>query len=502
MKSLHVFLTLFIFLSGCSPIIDECGPYAQVASAEIDKDKSGDGCDVISTLKDVEIIAPRLIGANHTIRTSTVPQPKASWFDKAVIYEINVRQYSKEGTFEAVTKDLVRLKEMGVTIIWLMPIHPISEVNRKGTLGSYYSIADYYDVNPEFGTMADFDELVQTARHLGLKVILDLVINHTGWDHPWISEHPEYYMQENGQIIHPRGTDWDDVAQLNFSNPALVDELVAMTTYWVEEHRIDGYRADVAGLVPVEVWEKIHQSLVQVNPEVFMLAEDHTVLNWFDVFHSNYGGWPLMRVFRSIANGNDNDQLFLDYLSDSHRMYPQGNFPMIFTTNHDENSWNGLPKDQYKDHLALVSTLTFLLPGLPLIYNGQESSLEKQLLFFEKDEIEWNNYDLMEMYTELISLKKANDSLNTTNHVHSTVWIEDTNPSVLSFLRKSSTQENKVLVLANLSKKEQKIVVHLSDEHAGMYRVWKENDGVMLPKLFEVTMQPLELKVFTFPITP
>jgi glycosidase len=140
-----------------------------------------------------------------------------------------------------------------------------------------------------------------------------------------------------------------------------------------------------------------------------MLAEDHTVTNWFDIFHANYGGWPLMRVFRSIANGNDNDQLFLDYLSDSHRMYPQGNFPMIFTTNHDENSWNGLPKDQYKDHLALVNALTFLLPGMPLIYNGQESSLEKQLLFFEKDEIEWNNYDLMDMYTELISLKKAND---------------------------------------------------------------------------------------------
>lgn len=491
MKSLLVLLMVFVFLSGCSPTTDECGPYAQSVN---------EACDVKSSLKDVEIIAPRLIGANHTIRTSMVPQAK--WLDNAVIYEINVRQYSKEGTFQAVTNDLERIKDMGVTILWLMPIHPISEVNRKGTLGSYYSIADYYDVNPEFGTMEDFDVLVKKAHDLGFKVILDLVINHTGWDHPWISEHPEYYVQDNGQIIHPRGTDWEDVAQLNFSNPQLVDELVAMTTYWVEKHSIDGYRADVAGLVPVDVWEKIHQSLVKVNPEVFMLAEDHTVTNWFDVFHANYGGWPLMRVFRSIANGNDNDQLFFDYLSASHRMYPQGNFPMIFTTNHDENSWNGLPKDQYKDHLSLVNALTFLLPGMPLIYNGQESSLEKQLLFFEKDEIDWNNYDLMEMYEELITLKKENAALNTTNHVHSTVWIEDTNPSVLSFLRVSSSSENKVLVLTNLSAKEQSVVVHLSDEYAGLYSVWKENDEVVLPKLFEVTLQPLEYKVFTFPSNP
>lgn len=500
MKSLLIVLMILMFVSGCSPIVDECGPYAQRAKSQ--EGSIGDGCDIKASFNDVEIIAPRLIGANHTIRTSTVPQPQGTWFNKSVIYEINVRQYSKEGTFEAVTKDLERIKNMGVTILWLMPIHPISEVKRKGTLGSYYSIADYYDVNPEFGNMDDFDDLVQTARHLGLKVILDLVINHTGWDHPWINDHPEYYVQENGQIIHPRGTDWEDVAQLNFSNPQLVDELVAMTTYWVEKHKVDGYRADVAGLVPVAVWEKIHQSLVKVNPEVFMLAEDHTVTNWFDIFHANYGGWPLMRVFRSIANGNDNDQLFLDYLSASHRMYPQGNFPMIFTTNHDENSWNGLPKDQYKDHLALVNALTFLLPGMPLIYNGQESSLEKQLLFFEKDEIEWNNYDLMDMYTELILLKKANAALDTTNHVHSTVWIEDTNPSVLSYLRLSSSSENKVLVLANLSSKEQNSVVHLSEDYAGMYRIWKENDVVMLPKLFEVTLQPLELKVFTFPSTP
>ena len=159
-------------------------------------------------------------------------------------------------------------------------------------------------------------------------------------------------------------------------------------------------------------------------------------------------------------------------------------------------------KDQYKDHLSLVNALTFLLPGMPLIYNGQESSLEKQLLFFEKDEIDWNNYDLMEMYEELITLKKENAALNTTNHVHSTVWLEDTNPSVLSFLRVSSSSENKVLVLTNLSAKEQSVVVHLSDEYAGLYSVWKENDEVVLPKLFEVTLQPLEYKVFTFPSNP
>lgn len=183
-------------------------------------------------------------------------------------------------------------------------------------------------------------------------------------------------------------------------------------------------------------------------------------------------------------------------------MYPQGNFPMIFTTNHDENSWNGLPKELYKDHLTLFNALTFLLPGLPLIYNGQESSLEKQLLFFEKDEIEWNDYDLMPMYEQLISLKKANAALFTTNQVHSTVWIEDENASVLTFLRQTSSHENKVFVIANLSKSEQTARVHLSELYRGHYRSWKENDRVFFPELFDITLQPLELKVFTFPTIP
>lgn len=499
MKKRFIIGLIILMLSGCvQRVSDECGPYAEpMASTET---TIGDGCGVKASLINIDMIAPRLIGENHNIRTSTVSKPV--WLDKAVIYEVNVRQYSKEGTFEAVRKDLSRIKDMGVTILWLMPIHPISEVNRKGTLGSYYSISDYYGVNPEFGTMEDFDNLVRTARNLGLKVILDLVINHTGWDHPWIQSHPEYYVQENGQIIHPKGTDWDDVAQLNFSNPDLVDELVAMTTYWVKQHNIDGYRADVAGLVPVEVWDKIHEGLLKVNPDVFMLAEDHSVTNWFDVFHANYGGWPLMKVFKSVANGNDNDQLFFEYLNASHRMYPQGNFSMIFTTNHDENSWNGLPKELYKDHLTLFNALTFLLPGLPLIYNGQESSLEKQLLFFEKDEIEWNDYDLMPMYEQLISLKKANAALFTTNQVHSTVWIEDENASVLTFLRQTSSHENKVFVIANLSKSEQTARVHLSELYRGHYRSWKENDRVFFPELFDITLQPLELKVFTFPTIP
>jgi 1,4-alpha-glucan branching enzyme len=492
MKKWIIIGLIFLNIGACSrSIIDECGPYAQPATGD---------CVVKSSLANIDFIAPKLIGENHIIRTSSIPSPE--WLDKAVIYEVNIRQFSPEGTFEALRRDLVRIKEMGVTILWLMPIHPISEERRKGTLGSYYSIADYYGVNPEFGTMEDFDNLVRTAQNLGLKVILDLVINHTGWDHPWISEHPEYYVQENGQIIHPRGTDWDDVAQLNFSNPDLVNELVAMTRYWVEQHNIDGYRADVAGLVPVSVWEKIHTSLLEVNPEVFMLAEDHSVTNWFDVFHSNYGGWELMKVFRSIANGNDNDQLFFDYLTSSHRMYPIGNFPMIFTTNHDENSWNGLPKDHYKNHLELVNTLTFLLPGLPLIYNGQESSLEKQLLFFEKDQIEWNDYDLMPKYEELYNLKRLNPALFTTNHVHSTVWIEDQNPSVLSFLRQTPTHENKVLVIANLSTRAQTSIVHLSSSYRGYYRVWKNNELVLLPELFEITLEPLEIKVFTFSSLP
>jgi len=488
MKVLMIILLISMVLGGCSPHDASCGPYAQ---------RQGDECTLIDSLKTVEVIAPRLIGATHQIKSSLVPQPE--WLKQAVIYEINVRQYSPEGTFQQVIEDLPRLKALGVNLLWLMPIHPISEVRRKGSLGSYYSIRDYMEVNPEFGSKEDLKALIDQAHALGFKVILDLVINHTGWDHEWITTHPEYYVQSGGQIIHPIGTDWEDVAQLNFSDPQLVNELVLMTQYWVREFGVDGYRADVAGLVPVSVWNHIHEGLLDVNPDVFMLAEDHSVISWFDVFHANYGGWELMKVFKSIGNGNDNDQLFLDYLSDSHRMYPQGNFPMIFTSNHDENSWNGIPSQLYKKHMPLARALTFLLPGMPLIYNGQESSLEKQLLFFEKDQIEWNDYDLTSVYQELIQLKTSNEALETTNQVHSTVWIEDENSSVLSFLRQKQGSSNKVLVFTNLSQTTQEITVHLSSNYEGEYQVHLKEESVFLPKVFKLTLQPLEMKIFIHP---
>jgi len=435
-----------------------------------------------------EVLQPELIGESDVFRESENPWPEA--LESAVMYEINIRQYSDSGHINEVTNDLPRLQELGVDILWLMPIHPISELNRKGELGSYYAIQDYYGFNPEFGTMDDFDTFVQTAHSLDMKVILDLVINHTGWDHEWVTTHPEYYTQVNGEIIHPPGTDWTDVVDLNHSNQSLINELVAMTSYWVREHRIDGYRADVAGSVPNNVWRQIIPELRSINSEVIMLAEDNSVFDWFDVFNLNYGGWSLTGNMKRIAAGQANELYIRTYLEMMHSRYPSPSFPLLFTTNHDMNSWEGTVDDFYGDAYPLMRMLTFTLPGMPLLYNGQESANEKRLAFFEKDLIPWGDYEETSAIQELIQLKDNNPALNASNVFHSTYILEDESRAIISFIRVSQDNENTVLVIANLDDQPLSGRVHLG-EFSGQW-----NEGRLSP-IHDVELGPYEYHIYT-----
>lgn len=434
---------------------------------------------------------PTLIGAGFT--PDSAHHSYDFDVDRAVMYEVNIRQYSEEGTFKAVQDDLPRLADLGVDILWLMPIHPISETLRKGELGSYYAIQDYRAVNPEFGTMDDFDALLGAAHDLGFKVILDLVINHTGWDHPWVTTHPDYYTQVNGRIIHPAGTDWTDVADLNHSHPDLVEDLAAMTAFWVEKG-VDGYRADVAGSVPNHVWEAVDSAIKAVNPDAFLLAEDNSVFNWFEIFNSHYGGWWLLHEMHQIAHGATDESGLIHYLTVTHDRYLDGTFPLLFTTNHDVNSWEGTHEERLGPYTPLMQTLTFTLPGMPLVYSGQEADIEKPLAFFEKDIIPWGQYAGTDFLKSLITMRDDNPALFSTNVFQSTFVLEDDDVQVLSFLRTTPDHSNQVLVVANLSGHAKSVALHLHDFRGH----WTEDDTVhVLSQKPTLDLKPYGIRILT-----
>ena len=386
-------------------------------------------------------------------------QREAQWMDwtkNSVIYEVNVRQYTSEGTFEAFEKHLPRLKELGVDILWFMPIHPISKKKRAGTLGSYYAVQDYRAVNPEFGTLEDFKNLVKRAHDMGFKVLMDWVANHTGWDHVWM-ENPDWYTRdENGNIIKPPGTNWEDVADLNYNNREMRAAMIESMKFWVEECDVDGFRADYAGGVPVDFWEEARREIEKIKP-VFMLAEDdHTYELLEKAFDCNYG-WGLYNIMNDIARGRKDASTIKSYFEKVGKKYPSGTYPMHFITNHDENSWNGTEYERLGDAVEAMAVLTFTVPGIPLIYSGQEVGLNKRLKFFDKDQILWNNLNMQEFYKALIRLKKENEALWNGDEGGPIEFLETSYRKVLAFKREKD--QNKVIVVINLSDKEQTATV-------------------------------------------
>lgn len=345
--------------------------------------------------------------------TKKAESPKShipEWSKNSVLYEVNIRQYTPEGTFKAFESHLPRLKELGVDILWIMPIHPISEKNRKGSLGSYYSVKDYKGINPEFGNLDDFKILVNKAHELGFKVIIDWVANHSGWDNNWITEHKDWYTQDSLGNIIPPNPDWKDIADLNFDSKPMRHAMIDAMKHWVKETNIDGFRCDVAWGVPQDFWEAATASLDSIKP-VYMLAEDEDHPDFLKkAFVSNYT-WKLHHLMNEVAQGKKNAADIKKYYTDSVSKYAAGSFPMQFITNHDENSWAGSEYERMGDAVKAFATLTFTLEGIPLLYSGQEAGLKKRLLFFEKDTINWSNLEMQKFYQSLTSLKHNNQAL-------------------------------------------------------------------------------------------
>ncbi|MEZ0537310.1 alpha-amylase family glycosyl hydrolase [Caldicellulosiruptoraceae bacterium PP1] len=409
---------------------------------------------------------------------------KIDWIKDATIYEVNWRQYTNEGTIKAFEKHLPRLKDMGVKVLWFMPIYPISEINRAGSLGSYYSIKNYTEVNPELGTMNDFKVFVKKAHSIGFKVILDWVANHTGWDNIWIKHKNWYAQDENGNIISPPGTNWTDVAELNYDNPELRKAMIDAMIFWIKNTDIDGFRCDFAGGVPLDFWEEAREKLQKIKP-IFMLAEDDQNIKLLDkAFDANYG-WKLYNLFNNIAQGNDTAENIIDCYKRTFSSYPKGTFPLLFITNHDENSWNGTEIERLGDAYKTFAVLTFTLPGIPLIYSGQEIPLEKRLKFFDKDEIDWTNLKLHTFYKELINLKKDNSALWNESNCGQVKFITTNDSNVLAFIREKGN--NIVVGIFNLQNKMTKVEIN-SKLYRGKFRTFSRNETINIngKKVFEL----------------
>lgn len=411
----------------------------------------------MKTLKLIVLVLTIHFGVSSQNKPYTTPLQTVEWSKNASIYEVNVRQFSKEGTFKALEKELPRLKAMGVDILWLMPINPIGVKNRKGSLGSYYAVKDYMAVNPEFGTKSDFDQLVKAAHALNLKIIIDWVANHTSPDNVWVEQgHKDWYTLDSAGNLQPTiGTDWWDVADLNYDNKDMRKAMIESMKFWVKTSDIDGFRCDVADWVPVDFWNDVRKQLDEIKP-IFMLAEAENPAHHTAAFDMSYG-WEFHHIMNQIAQGKKNVDDIRKYVVERTK-FPTNAFKMNFTSNHDENSWNGTEMERMGDARFAMAVLAATFEGMNLIYNGQETSLDRRLLFFEKDSINWNKMDLVDFYSKINKLKEKNPALWNGNFGGDLQIISpESNKKVLVYKREKNGQ--KVIVVLNLSAEKQSIKI-------------------------------------------
>lgn len=423
--------------------------------------------------------------------TAVIPVQHPDWSYDATIYEVNVRQYTPEGTFKAFETQLPRLQKLGVKILWLMPINPIGVVERKGKLGSYYSVKDYKAINPEYGNLDDFKNLVTKAHELGFKVIIDWVANHTSRDNNWIAPHPEWYKKDSTGKIATQ-YDWTDVAKLDFASKPMREAMVDAMSYWLKEAGIDGFRCDVAGEVPTDFWNDAYAQLKTIKPDLFMLAEAEKSDLHVNAFDMTYA-WEFHKLMNEIAQGKKTVADIDKYLLKQDTLFKPGDFRMLFTSNHDENSWNGTEFERLKDAAQTFAAFTFTMPGMPLIYSGQEAGFNKRLKFFEKDTITFPVNAYATLYTNLVALRKNNSALWNGEKGAKVEHLKSSVPEVYAFVRQNTT--NKVFAIFNLSAKAQKVTLEGKDLQ-GTYISFSDNKSVKVEKT-DYNLKPWEYKIFT-----
>lgn len=421
--------------------------------------------------------------------TQRVPE----WANQAVLYQVNVRQFSPEGNFAGLEAQLPRISSMGFNVIWLMPIHPIGVKNRKGSLGSPYSVRDFMAVNPEFGDEEDFRRLVDAAHSLGLRVILDWVPNHSAWDCVWMSDHPEYFTRYKGEFTTPlneRGepiTDWADVCDLDYGNPGLRKAMIEAMLYWVREFDIDGYRMDQAGLVPADFWVECRLALDAVKP-LLMIAEWEDEPDHFRTcFQANYA-WRWKDVTRDIAARKQSVQSLDTLKAFNDRRFPAGYWQLLFTQNHDENAWHGTETELYGDAADAFTVLAFTLPGLPMAYNGQEDGLDQRLAFFDRDPIRWKNYARTPFFQKLCALRAQNAAVRADGDFEKLKTDQD--EYIYAFARR--TKDAKVIVLVNLSPERRKTTCVIPRSMQGGYNDLFAASSLQIGAKVQLQLNPWE----------
>jgi glycosidase len=389
------------------------------------------------------------------------------WVKTATIYQINTRQFTPEGTFVAAARQLPRLKDLGVTIVWLMPVHPIGVLNRKGSLGSPYSVRDYYDVNPEFGTKQDLKAFVDQAHALGLKVILDWVANHTAWDNNLAREHPDWYMRNwRGETKSTPWTDWADIIDLDYNQSGVRRYMTQAMAYWVREFGVDGFRCDVANFVPLNFWEQVRRELETIKP-VFMLAEADSRDMHYKAFDATYA-WGWNNALHDIGQGRADVGALSGFYYGHHGTFPPLAMRLMHVSNHDQNAWDATARERFGPATDAAIVLSVVSEGIPMMYNGQEAGDPKRLAFFERDPIPWRLDPMEGLYRNLFAFKKENPALwNGAWGAPMTPVANSAPKSVFSFVRQKG--ENRVFVAVNLSAREQ-TVTFSGGPFSGAYR--------------------------------
>lgn len=427
--------------------------------------------------------------------SSETPAKHVDWAYNGVIYELNTRQFTPEGTFAAATDQLPLLQELGVDIIWVMPMQPIGVEGRKGTLGSYYAIKDYCAVNPEFGTEEDFQTFVDKAHSLGMKVILDWVANHTAPDHPWTHKEGWHHRDSLGNL--EVRYDWTDIAALDYSNQDMRHAMLESMRWWLDTFGIDGFRCDVAYEIPTDFWNNTYDTLRSSHPDIFTLCEaEHPdsllTISAFDMYY----GWELHHIMNEVAQGTKNVDSLWSYFAKADTIFPEYAIRMNFTSNHDENSWAGTEMKRMGNAYPMFAAFTYFIPGMPLIYTGQEFGSDKQLRFFEKDTIiRRDNAPEFELYKQLNALRHDCKLLSSQERGAKMYRLTCHQPNIFAAIRPCKCGKA-VIGIFNMSGEQvdAEVVVTLQGYDGKLPDTLKDDNGkeYQLAQPINVTLQPWE----------
>ena len=427
-----------------------------------------------------------------SLSAASYAQNHQDWTYNQSIYEVNVRQYTSEGTFNAFRTHLDRLEELDAGIFWFMPIHPIGQQNRLGSRGSYYSVQDYLEVNPNFGTMEDFKSLVDDMHSRGMYIILDWVANHTSWDNVLTESNPEWYVTNNsGEFTPPPGTNWSDVIQLDHSQPGLRAYMIEALRFWVDSVGVDGFRFDAVDFVPDNFWSEVVDSLRATRSDLFLLAESNEE-KYFDLGFDMSFAWDLygfeQGVLLDIAKGTSDAGALSRYAAFEKDRTAQGEYRMYFTSNHDINSWEGTTTELFGSYAEAFAVLTGTFHSMPLIYSGQEAGLNKRLSFFDKDLIPWQDHPNFELYKTLFHLKKTNKALWNGRSDNFLLRILSSNNSrVFAFIREY--EDDRIFAAFNLWNSELNVFLS-GEDFTGTYTNVFTGEEVILEKGASINLPP------------